>query len=136
LLARQGYNGSSVDQLASSAGVSRNQLFHHFGSKEGLALAAVEHARAQLQSEVLIPAVAFADGAQRAAFLMRRLGEIGASSSSAAPLQLLAALAAEHSGLPQRLAETANAAVEDLLRELRNAVKSSRSGPRGEGPRA
>lgn len=37
--AEQGYHGATLSRIATSAGVSKANIFHHFGSKEGLYLA-------------------------------------------------------------------------------------------------
>ena len=39
----KGYAATTVDDLCATAGVSKGSFFHHFKSKDGLALAAVEH---------------------------------------------------------------------------------------------
>ena len=39
----KGYAATTVDDLCATAGVSKDSFFHHFKSKDGLALAAVEH---------------------------------------------------------------------------------------------
>jgi TetR/AcrR family transcriptional regulator, transcriptional repressor for nem operon len=39
----QGYTATTVDDLCATAGVSKGSFFHHFKSKDGLALAAIEH---------------------------------------------------------------------------------------------
>ncbi len=40
---KQGYQGSSMDRVATTAGVSKQTLYSHFQDKEGLFLALVEH---------------------------------------------------------------------------------------------
>jgi TetR/AcrR family transcriptional repressor of nem operon len=43
LVRRHGWAGTSVDELCEHAGVSKGAFFHHFESKEQLAVAAAEH---------------------------------------------------------------------------------------------
>lgn len=43
VIRRQGYAATSVDDICAAAGVSKGSFFHHFKSKEELALAAAEH---------------------------------------------------------------------------------------------
>lgn len=42
LVRRQGWSATSVDQLCTSAGVTKGAFFHHFASKEALGVAAAE----------------------------------------------------------------------------------------------
>lgn len=43
LVRRQGWSATSVDQLCANAGVTKGAFFHHFASKEALAVAAAQH---------------------------------------------------------------------------------------------
>jgi TetR/AcrR family transcriptional repressor of nem operon len=43
LIRRNGYSATSVDDLCRAAGVTKGAFFHHFASKDRLAVAAAEH---------------------------------------------------------------------------------------------
>ncbi len=43
LIREQGYASTSVDELCAQAGVTKGAFFHHFKSKEALAVAAADH---------------------------------------------------------------------------------------------
>lgn len=50
--ATRGYDGTSLDGLATGLGVTKQTVLHHFGSKEGLLEAVTLHAAAQLAEAV------------------------------------------------------------------------------------
>jgi TetR/AcrR family transcriptional repressor of mexJK operon len=52
---REGYDRASVDTIAEGAGVAKQTVYNHFGDKERLFLAAVEHERGRI-------AAGFTDG--------------------------------------------------------------------------
>ncbi len=39
----KGYDGGRVDEIALKAGINKNVLYHHFGSKDGLFVAVLKH---------------------------------------------------------------------------------------------
>jgi TetR/AcrR family transcriptional regulator len=39
----KGYDGGRVDEIALKAGINKNVLYHHFGSKDGLFIAVLRH---------------------------------------------------------------------------------------------
>jgi AcrR family transcriptional regulator len=49
VFATQGYEGTSIEDIARAAGVTRPVVYDHFGSKEGIYLACVRRARAELE---------------------------------------------------------------------------------------
>lgn len=51
--AERGYGGTSVEEIASRAGVSKPVIYEHFGGKEGLYRAIVEREMAQLQAAII-----------------------------------------------------------------------------------
>ena len=46
----KGFSGARVDEIATSAGASKQALYHHFGSKEGIFAAAVQEAYRRLRA--------------------------------------------------------------------------------------
>jgi AcrR family transcriptional regulator len=49
VFADRGYQGASIEDIARAAGVTRPIVYDHFGSKEGIYLACVRRARAELE---------------------------------------------------------------------------------------
>ena len=56
LATEEGLEPLSIGQLAEATGMSKSGLFAHFGSKEELQLATVDHAAARFVAEVIAPA--------------------------------------------------------------------------------
>ncbi|GAB3465941.1 TetR/AcrR family transcriptional regulator [Actinophytocola sediminis] len=50
IFAERGYQASSMDEIAERVGVSKPMLYEYFGSKEGLLVACIRQARAELLS--------------------------------------------------------------------------------------
>jgi AcrR family transcriptional regulator len=48
MFAERGYQAASMDAIADRVGVSKPMLYEYFGSKEGLFVACIRHARAEL----------------------------------------------------------------------------------------
>ncbi|MCB9688578.1 MAG: TetR/AcrR family transcriptional regulator [Alphaproteobacteria bacterium] len=61
----EGLNGVSIGQLAKELSMSKSGLFAHFGSKEALQLAILEHTAAQFVDEVVRPALSQPRGEPR-----------------------------------------------------------------------
>jgi len=62
LFNRQGYDATSISDLAADLGVSKSALYHHFPSKEALLSAALDEALEGLSSAVAAAADATRDG--------------------------------------------------------------------------
>ncbi|MGW4930043.1 TetR/AcrR family transcriptional regulator [Agromyces sp. NPDC004153] len=54
--AERGYAGVALEDLVAEAGLTRGALYHHFGSKQGLFRAVVEHAQAGVADAVELAA--------------------------------------------------------------------------------
>lgn len=50
--ATHGYDGTSIEQLARAAGISRPIIYEHFGSKDGIYLACLKRSRAELDEKI------------------------------------------------------------------------------------
>src|ERR1700716_1809940 len=82
---RHGFRGSSMEQAADAAGLTRQALYHHFESKEALFRAVIE----RLHENALSAEIAAADAAEKAG---RNLAEILVAEISARLKQLIAPL--------------------------------------------
>ena len=60
-----GFNGLNLQPLADRVGLTKSGLYAHFGSKEALQLAALEHATGLFQQTVVAPAKVAAAGLPR-----------------------------------------------------------------------
>ena len=60
-----GFNGLNLQPLAERVGLTKSGLYAHFGSKDALQLAALEHAAALFQHTVVAPAKTAAAGLPR-----------------------------------------------------------------------
>ncbi len=74
-IAREGYDGASLDALAASAGLSKGAVYAHFPSKVDLFIAVVEEALAEAMRRVEAVAEAIAAGVEPATAARRYLGE-------------------------------------------------------------
>jgi len=121
LFASRGYDGCSVSELAAAAKVSRNQLFHHFGSKENLAVACIHKAQLLWRDELITPAAIFPKSTNRLAFVFDKLAELGFGDWD--PLRLLVALSAGRAGLPAQPAAELEALWDELFQFFRKQFK-------------
>lgn len=58
LFAEKGYAGTSTPEIVKAAGVTRGALYHHFGDKQGLFRAVIEHEAALVAEDIKINSVA------------------------------------------------------------------------------
>jgi AcrR family transcriptional regulator len=68
IFAERGYQASSMDEIADRVGVSKPMLYEYFGSKEGLLVACIRQARAELLAVTL----ASVEGVTQAEEALRR----------------------------------------------------------------
>ena len=73
LATQEGLEPLSIGRLADATGMSKSGIFAHFGSKEELQLATVDHAAAMFVAEVIAPARAAPRGVARVWALCDRM---------------------------------------------------------------
>lgn len=122
--AARGYAGCSVAELAAAAKVSRNQLFHHFGSKENVALACIERAQQAFSNEITLPAEIYPQPTNRLVFVFDRLAELHANGWEYN--RLLASLAAQRAGLPDDVLAALNGLLAELAAFFRRQFKEAK----------
>lgn len=126
MLATHGFAGSSLQELASAAGVTKNQILHHYKSKDGLALAVVAAGQAAWRSELATPASIYPEARESVRFILKRTAEL--EQSGWPHLRVLALLASETTGLPPELGRQVQAAVTEIFDHLRGLAKSLKRG--------
>jgi AcrR family transcriptional regulator len=122
LASAEGLEGLTIGRLAGELGMSKSGLFDHFGSKEELQLATVEHASATLWREVVEPAAAAPPGRERLTALIE--GYISYLERDTFPGGcFLAAAAAEFDGRPGPVQDAIVAATRAWARELESQAE-------------
>ena len=122
LATEEGLEPLSIGRLAEAAGMSKSGLFAHFGSKEELQLATVDHAAAIFVREVIAPARDAPDGMARVWALCE--GMIDYAAGEVFPGGCFFASASfEFKRKPGRVREQVAASVRNWLSYLEHAVQ-------------
>jgi len=124
--AQRGYTSCSVVELSAAAGLSKNHLFHHFGSKERLVLAALDRALAIWRNDVAGAAQIFPQAERQLDYAAERLTVLQGKEWPG--LRFMAVLALEREGLPAELRTATEAALEEIAGFFRRLFKDSRKG--------
>lgn len=127
-IAEVGYEACSIADLAALAGVSKNQLFHHFGSKEGIGAAAAARLLKAWQDALITPAAIYPEARAKLGFAFTRLAEL--SATGWVYDRLLAALTLGLPGLPPELAAQVGAAATEIRRFFSGVLKDMPPDPR------
>ncbi|MEU6674024.1 helix-turn-helix domain-containing protein [Streptomyces sp. NPDC046853] len=75
LFATRGFEGTSMEDIAREAGVSRPVVYAHYATKDAVYVACVRRARAELESQVREPEIMIEAGAD-IGVVMQRAGEV------------------------------------------------------------
>lgn len=119
--ATAGYGACSINDLARAAKVTKNQLYHHFGSKEAIALAAVQRAAEIWQTEIATSARIYPDPQAQLEFMLKRLAEL--NTGDWPYLRLIASLSVQQESLPAELRGKVVEALTTIGDFLRGRVK-------------
>jgi AcrR family transcriptional regulator len=120
MLARKvGFEGLSIGLLAEHLSLSKSGLFAHFGSKEALQVAVIDHAREQFIADVMAPALKAQRGEPRLRALVNRWFVWGKDEGGC----LFIALAAELDDRPGPAREALASTQRDWLDSLATATK-------------
>jgi len=133
-MAARGYEACSVAELATAAQLSKNQLFYHFGSKEGLGLAAAERMARAWRDDIAAPAQIYPAPRERLRYMLARLAELSAAGWPHD--RLLAALALGGEALPPELRARVTEAAAELRRAFSTPIKELRGDDTAELPGA
>lgn len=127
LLAAKGYGGSSVAELAEQAGITRNQLFHHFGSKENLARECIVRARQAWTDDLLTPAGIFPEPINRLVFILDKLAEYHFDEDWPY-FRLITCLAASQADQPPAVKDLVSETLAEIYQALRDLCKELKRG--------
>lgn len=114
-----GLGGLTIGRLAEELELSKSGLFAHFGSKEALDVAIIEHAREQFIADVIAPALKAPRGEPRLRAMHTRWNAWGDREGGC----LFAALAVELDDRPGPARDAIAAVLRDWLDTLATAAK-------------
>jgi len=114
-----GVEGLTIGRLAEELSLSKSGLFAHFGSKEALQVAVIEHARAQFVAEVMAPALKAPRGEPRLRAMYERWVAWGKRPGGC----LFVALAGELDDRPGPARDALAAALRDWLDGIAAAAR-------------
>jgi AcrR family transcriptional regulator len=114
-----GVEGLTIGRLADELALSKSGLFAHFGSKEALQVAVIEHARELFVQRVVAPGLKAARGEPRLRALVDRWMAWGADDGGC----IFMALSAELDDRPGPARDAIAAALRDWLDHLSTATR-------------
>lgn len=114
-----GVEGLSIGRLATEMSLSKSGLFAHFGSKEALQVAVIEHAREQFVQRVIAPGLKAPRGEARLRALFEKWTAWGAEPGGC----IFMALSAELDDRPGPARDALANALRDLLDVLATTTK-------------
>jgi AcrR family transcriptional regulator len=117
LLAARGYGAVPLVDVARAAGLTKNHILHHFRSKAGLALAALDVAQAAWRGDVLATTAMYAEPHAALGYMISRLAELQRQGWPHA--RLLASFAVGRDALPPDVVSRVDGLLGDVQEQLR-----------------
>jgi AcrR family transcriptional regulator len=115
----EGVQGLTIGRLATELSLSKSGLFAHFGSKDALEVAVIEHAREQFVTRVIAPALKVPRGEPRLRALVDRWLAWGSDPGGC----IFMALSAELDDRPGPARDALATALRDLLDALAHSTR-------------
>ena len=115
LFSEHGYHATGLSDIQAATGLTKGAFYHHFSSKEDLALAVLENARCEYLDRLITPAMEHPSPAARIAALLDRVLELN-SDPAWRNCQMMATLCAELTVETGRLRD----AVQQMQRGMMN----------------
>src|SRR6266568_2970600 len=139
LFQQQGYDATSMNDVAAALKLSKGGLYHHFQSKDEILLEIMNHAMEITQERVLDPVRGIADPEERLRSLIRRHIEVVLSPRD----REITVMLHENHPLPPALRKRINTRkkdyvhfVESLIADVQKEAQRTRSAKGTVGPRA
>src|SRR5215475_14332045 len=135
LFQQQGYDGTSMNDVASALKLSKGGLYHHFQSKDEILFEIMHHAMELTQDRVITPVRAIADPAERLRALIRLHLEVVLSPRD----REITVMLHENHPLPPTLRKRINARKKEYIHfveEVMTDVQRSRRAKGAVTPRA
>lgn len=125
--AEHGYHGTGIADIQAATGLTKGAFYHHYRSKEDLALAIIEQAKSDYDAHLIGPSMAGDSPGKRVAALIDKAVELNLQPAWC-NCQMLMTLAAELTAADDRLRQAVqgmHAAMFELLREQLEAAHAA-----------
>jgi len=126
LFSLHGFFATGLMEILEGASISKGAFYHHFKSKEDLAIAVLDTLRADYEQQVFAPVRQVADPAERFSFMFTRLVELNESGQWKNCL-LLVRLSLEMAQSVGELSERIGEMVETLIRFWGERIREART---------
>ncbi|HPD29951.1 MAG TPA: TetR/AcrR family transcriptional regulator [Phycisphaerae bacterium] len=125
LFSKHGYHRTGIADIQEATGLTKGAFYHHFHSKEDLALAVLERTRQEYAEQLFAPAMKQHTAAERLEALLDQAAELN-NRPEWCNCQMLATLTAELTPADGRLREAVQDIYDDLQDRCRKLLREAR----------